>query len=918
MPGKGARAHWRREREPSCQTLACLKVGKMELGVVAVVSAVAWVVHWNTLAADFAYDDSRAIKTNQDLLPSTPLSNLFRDDFWGTPLIHSGSHKSYRPLCVFSFRINFWLGGFDPWGYHLVNVLLHALVSGLFTHLAAGVFLQHSLPTMVAGLLFAVHPIHTEAVAGVVGRADVGACLFFLLALQAYVQYCKWRDKEPEYCGRRWMALYGALGLATGAMLTKEHGITVLGVCAVYDVLIQHRLTPRDIPSLLVEKRYQGLREGLLHLVGAAIVLVGFRVHLMGRKPPDFAPADNPAADSDSFVTRTLTFLYLPAFNFWLLLCPLWLSFDWSMEAVPLVCSIFDPRNLVTLCFYGGLIYTFLFVHRHLPRRGAPSESAFSLVGSTNTCTCQTLNQSPKLSFYSNHSGPAQRHKKFTPILNNNNNNHAFIQSTCNGHRVSNGTCNAPPPVCQPTICYSASDCCECAVTCSYRLDAVILSLAFLVLPFIPATNLFFYVGFVIAERVLYIPSVGFCLLVGLGLEQLYKYQESSRRRKALICTMVILLVLFSVRTFRRNLDWRTEESLYRSGIHINPPKAYGNLANILSAQGKKTKAEWAYRKALTYRSNMADVHYNLGILLQEQGRFEEALQSYKVAIQFRPRLAMAHLNMGLVLGILGRKEEAIEVYRHCAQLDSAGLKDPKKHESTKISALFNLGRLYADEGKYHEAIDVYQEAMHKMPDHYQPQSLYNMLGEAFFKLGKFVDAEQWYKEALRVKPDHVPAHLTYAKLLSKWHRPVEAEQWFLKAMSIAPNDSSVYQHYGQFLSESERHNEAAETYLRAAQLAPEEYEIVFNAANTLRQAGRNAEAEDYYHLAVKLRPNDVTSHMNLGAMLHVNGKLLEAESSYLEALRLKPDDPITHNNLQKLRNLLAQKRIQPTPQHRR
>lgn len=42
-----------------------------------------------------------------------------------------------------------------------------------------------------------------------------------------------------------------------------------------------------------------------------------------------------------------------------------------------------------------------------------------------------------------------------------------------------------------------------------------------------------------------------------------------------------------------------------------------------------------------------------------------------------------------------------LKVYRHCAQLDGTGLKDPKTHESTKISALFNLGRLYADDGKY-------------------------------------------------------------------------------------------------------------------------------------------------------------------------------------------------------------------------
>lgn len=47
---------------------------------------------------------SRAIKTNPDVLPTTPISQLLWDDFWGTPLTHSGSHKSYRPLTVLSFR----------------------------------------------------------------------------------------------------------------------------------------------------------------------------------------------------------------------------------------------------------------------------------------------------------------------------------------------------------------------------------------------------------------------------------------------------------------------------------------------------------------------------------------------------------------------------------------------------------------------------------------------------------------------------------------------------------------------------------------------------------------------------------------------------------------------------------------------
>ena len=57
---------------------------------------------------------SRAILKNQDLRPETPISNIWYDDFWGTPLRHSGSHKSYRPLVVLTFRLNYLLHELHP------------------------------------------------------------------------------------------------------------------------------------------------------------------------------------------------------------------------------------------------------------------------------------------------------------------------------------------------------------------------------------------------------------------------------------------------------------------------------------------------------------------------------------------------------------------------------------------------------------------------------------------------------------------------------------------------------------------------------------------------------------------------------------------------------------------------------------
>lgn len=236
----------------------------------------------------------RAILGNPDLLPKTPWHRLLENDFWGTPLSDSGSHGSYRPLCVLTFRLNYLLGGFQPWGYHLVNVLLHCLATVLLVRVA-----RHILPksksnigVAISGLLFATHPIHTETVAGVVGRADLAASNFYLMSFLAYVAHVKYRDSNccanvhgrmrfdvkqmKKYhkflftvqCGglatwkeldeiqyqkkfnynqnqmmlccwknmlRLWIYLTLCILLALAAMLSKETGVTVLGICFIYD-----------------------------------------------------------------------------------------------------------------------------------------------------------------------------------------------------------------------------------------------------------------------------------------------------------------------------------------------------------------------------------------------------------------------------------------------------------------------------------------------------------------------------------------------------------------------------------------------------------------------------------------------------------------------------------------------------------
>ena len=143
----------------------------------------------NSCWGDFVFDDSEAVINNQDVDPgATSLADVFSHDFWGTNMSSRTSHKSYRPLTVLSFRLSFWLGGGrNPFHFHLANVLLHPLVCLLLLEVLNNWFSQlktsskpvsrvdwrapiRSSEALVATLLFAVHPIHTESVSSLSRR----------------------------------------------------------------------------------------------------------------------------------------------------------------------------------------------------------------------------------------------------------------------------------------------------------------------------------------------------------------------------------------------------------------------------------------------------------------------------------------------------------------------------------------------------------------------------------------------------------------------------------------------------------------------------------------------------------------------------------------------------------------------------
>ena len=133
----------------------------LRYGIIAFASIACYL---NTLDYDLVHDDVFAIKENMDIRPKTPLWNILSNDFWGKPMSSNRSHKSYRPLCTLTFRMNYAIHGLNPFGYHAVNVVLHGVVCSLYMFMCETVAFKSNVLAFLAGLLFATHPVHTEAV----------------------------------------------------------------------------------------------------------------------------------------------------------------------------------------------------------------------------------------------------------------------------------------------------------------------------------------------------------------------------------------------------------------------------------------------------------------------------------------------------------------------------------------------------------------------------------------------------------------------------------------------------------------------------------------------------------------------------------------------------------------------------------
>lgn len=586
----------------------------------ALVFSLAIGVYLNTLDNEFVFDDSRLVVNNKDIR-GLNLVEIFSHDVGGLPKGHPEHTGSYRPITILSYAFNYSLGGLRAGGFHLVDIVLHGCCSILCFLVCRRLFESWQWAFGVA-VLFALHPVHTEAVANITGRSEALAGCFFFIGLLAHIKY-RSEGRKPL------LAVVSMCYLS--AVLSKESAITFFGAVLLYDFVFVSgdSTSPRSSrPKVVLYAPYVCMGAIAIAYLFIRYLAVGELVRV------PYTEVENPMVFAP-LRERWLTRFYLLTEYSRLLAWPISLSADYSFNQIPLL-SIKDPRNVVTALVLGT----------------------------------------------------------YTALL------------------------------------YWSFD----------REKILFFGLAFIAVTFSVTANIFIPIGTLIGERLLYLPSFGFCVALGWAGQKAQTIWTGPFSKKTLLVAVVAVSALFAVRTFSRNEDWRTNQSLFESAEKASPNsvKVNYNLGHLYAGKGRLKEAEQMYRRALEIKPafNLAwvglsgvyafqgrmgdlenlyseaishhvydvDIPLNYADALMQVNRWRQAGELYESALSFEPQNIKALINLGVCNERLGNIEEAAKHYRKALDIDPSAAKPA-----------YNLLLLLIRQGHLDEAHQLLNELPEKL-----------------------------------------------------------------------------------------------------------------------------------------------------------------------------------------------------------
>src|SRR5579863_518234 len=368
---------------------------------------------------------------------------LILNHTWLWPATEAGL---YRPVTTLSWLFNYAiLGNADhPAGYHWINLLLHA-GNVLLVFALARRLVRDFWPSFLIAALWAVHPVLTESVTNIVGRADLLAGMTTLGGLLMYL-------RSTETSGGRQLAWLAALGVVTAVgVFSKESAVAVVGIIALYESTWWDR------------RRLYNFFQACLAMSPALLAMWWARTRVLAASAPaEFPFVDNPIVGAD-FWTGRLTALKVLALYLERLIWPVHLSADYSYSQIPLADGRLTDWIAWSVVAAAAIVVVLLF------RR---NKAAFFGAG-----------------------------------------------------------------------------------------------LALVAL--LPASNLVIPIGTIMAERLLYLPAVGFSICLTLAL---YSFCRRIRAgAQAPLALGLLMVVAFGVRTWVRNNDWRDDFTFWSAAVRTSP-----------------------------------------------------------------------------------------------------------------------------------------------------------------------------------------------------------------------------------------------------------------------------------------------------------------------------------------------------------
>ena len=489
-------------------------------------------VYIPSFTGQFTLDDNPIIEDNLMIRSLDNLPKIWTSHYWAGK-IDANDKSLYRPLTITTYALQYAITKNNPVPFHIVNILLHALVCFSLMKLVSLLFKDFRL-TVLSGLLFALHPIHTEAVSGIVGRAELMSALFILTAC---ISYHHWHESGKM----KWL---GALILSTIAAITsKEHGFMILAILGLQETVYFFKSKKYQWYSV---RTWMGI--GTVILVSA--ILWAVRSNFTGPPVPHEQWLVVKAPERMATSLRT-TAEYI-GLHIW----PLKLSADYWTDQVPIV----GFGNMAVLSSI--ILILSILVIAILQR------------------------------------------KKMVPFS---------------------------------------------------------WGIMFFFLTLVPVSNFFFAAGFLKAERILYIPSIGFILAMSAVLVRLY---DSGKGKMAAYILAGGLTLFFGVRTWLRAGDWKNNYTLAQATLKTSPNSPrFNNMMGLELVHLKRNQEAIAYyQKAVTSNPNHVPALVNLGTEYKNLNRNDEAIATLEQAIKIDPGAMMAYVNLMSVYRALGDFDKNLEV----------------------------------------------------------------------------------------------------------------------------------------------------------------------------------------------------------------------------------------------------------------